>query len=50
MLKNSPVDQAGPKIKVKSEVYEGVIKDATPSEEAVCLSLSVLASKLTRLR
>ena len=39
------VDQAGPKVKVKTEAYKEVTKDATPSEQAVSQSLNAFASK-----
>ena len=40
-----PVDTAGSKVKVKTEAYQEVLEDATPSEQAVRLSVNVLASK-----
>jgi len=42
-LRNSTIDEAGSRVKVKTQVYEEVLKDATPSEEAVCPSLELLA-------
>lgn len=42
-LRNSTINEAGSRVKVKTQVYEEVLKDATPSEEAVCPSLDLLA-------
>ena len=37
---NQTVDEAGPQVKVKTKVYQEILKDATPSEEAVRLLLT----------
>ena len=41
------VDESKTKVKVKTEVYQEVLKDATPSEEAVCLSLNPIVPSVT---
>lgn len=40
---NPTVDEAGPQVRIKTRVYQEVLKDATPSEEAVCLFLTPFA-------
>lgn len=46
-LGNSSINEAGSRVKVKTQVYQEVLKDATPSEEAVCPSLEILAESNT---
>ena len=36
---NPAVDEAGPQVKIKTRFYQEILKDATPSEEAVRLPL-----------